>query len=259
MNNTTIPAPPNWAKDGITETIEDARGNQFATFANYPKEFSILRQIDDCFVRVFSEPVDSKEFVSLVMLHRAHSAFRVAASLAMAGQAVESTVVCRSCLEFTLYGACVVKKPELLEIWLKRNDDESSTKEQKESFKIVKLKPILIDVDSEMSRVWNYFYDETIEFGAHPNPLGVLSSARLTADNKVRRIDSSYLHGDGPLLWFRVRATAQVGLCSLLIFNAVHRGIFESTGVDRIAQGLKPLVDKMFREKVQSRPAAPAA
>jgi len=186
-------------------------------------------------------------------MQRAHSTFRTAAGLSLSGQAVEAAIVRRACLESTLYGVSIKLDPKLLELWLRRNDDETSKRAQKRAFQNANLLPVLRSVDPKMSEVWSFHYEEAIEFGAHPNPMGILSSARWAEDGVKQELQVTYLHGDAPLLWFAMRSTAHVGLASLLIFYHMAEGVFLNTGVREKTLGLRSVVDAMFKEKRGTR------
>jgi hypothetical protein len=95
-----IPSPPGWGKDTLSEFLELAQRNRFATFANKPEWYRRLSILDDCFMRVSKGWINPPDLVTPLLFQRCYSAFRAAAGLAMAGQVTDLYAQIRTCLEY---------------------------------------------------------------------------------------------------------------------------------------------------------------
>lgn len=69
------PTPPGWGNDPLTRYLDDARGNQFATFANKRSEVIDLIAIDGMFRMLLEGAVNPRPFVPMGFLLRAHSTY----------------------------------------------------------------------------------------------------------------------------------------------------------------------------------------
>ena len=122
-NVRTSQPPPRWGADPLSEFIDNALANVFATFVHKPIQYKHILDVDSCFYKVASNLSNPTDFVAAFLLLRSHSAYRAACRLALSGQATESYVVLRSCLEYAIYALHIDKNPFLAELWLKRHDD----------------------------------------------------------------------------------------------------------------------------------------
>ncbi len=70
--------PPGWADDSLTEYIENAYRQRFATFANKRDWFQRLARLDRCFLRVVKDWINPPDILTPLLFIRCHSAYRVA-------------------------------------------------------------------------------------------------------------------------------------------------------------------------------------
>src|SRR5271165_1796475 len=92
--------PVGWGADKLSEFFEDARQQQFATFANFQWAYAILRQVDDCLHVAATNLNQPSDVLGAVLLIRSHSAYRAACAMATATQLPESFELLRSALEY---------------------------------------------------------------------------------------------------------------------------------------------------------------
>ena len=130
-------APPGWGADKLTEFLDNGRNGHWATFVKKRPVVERLIQIDAQFVKVSTNWMNPESQITAQLLLRCHAALRTAAGLAMAGQACEATVMCRSTLEFAAYALHIHRDPALETIWLNRHNDAATEKQQKKAFKQV--------------------------------------------------------------------------------------------------------------------------
>ena len=76
--NEPLPPPPGWGQDLLTQFLDTARRNQFATFANKNVAMNDLISLDSMFTKLVTDPVTAKLFAPMSFFLRAHSAYRAA-------------------------------------------------------------------------------------------------------------------------------------------------------------------------------------
>lgn len=242
--------PPGWGADSLSAFLDDVRHNQLATFHNKKPACELLQRIDACYVKVGTNMLNPKDFVTPFFFYRAHSSFRAACACALAGQSVETYNLARSSLEYAAYGLAISQSKGLNKIWLKRNDDSASKKRAKEAFQIAKLRPLMANCDTRLAEIFSHLYELCIEQGAHPNPLGVLGSVKQTTGNDELQYLQIYLHGDGVVLDAGLKSLVEVGICTLFLaqHNPTFKARFELLGVKEELKKLQKDVGRLVRK-----------
>lgn len=237
MPDAAIPRPLGWGNDKLTEFLDAAQDNQFATFAKKRAEYGLLREIDDAFMRVAENLINPQNMLSATLLYRSHAAYRAACRTSMAGQCPETFVLLRSCLEYAGYGLHIHKKPELGVTWLDRHQDADALREMKKRFLAIDVQKVVASVDSRLGQIYEELYDRAIDFGAHPNVRGVTGSMTMDEGPEQTKLMHIYLHGDDLALASALKSTAQAGLTSLHIFQHVFPVRFQLLGLrERLAE-----------------------
>lgn len=226
----TLEPPDGWASDPLSAFIETARQNTFATFENLKGSYNRLRDIDRLFVRATENLHglrDDTDLLPATFLLRAHSAYRGACRLVLSGQLPEAYMVLRGGLENSLYGFFLHTHPEKAETWLRRSDDAASKQKVKDEFQIGPMLTLLDSKDTGTGKAVRGLYEQTIDYGAHPNELALTSNARTKMIDGGKRFELSYLTGDSTVLRLCLKTTAQVGVGSLTISRLIFRERFE--------------------------------
>lgn len=128
--------PPNWGYDEITRMFDNARGNEFATYANIKGEIQRLIDIDALYRKVVDGLNHSKDWFAGFFVLRAHSNYLAACRMGWSGQIPECYALLRSCLENALYGIYLAKNPDSRETWLRRHDSDQHKRKVRNEFKI---------------------------------------------------------------------------------------------------------------------------
>jgi hypothetical protein len=224
--------PLGWGDDKLSEFLEAIRSQQFATFANDVGGFySIIREVDLCFVKITENLTNPKNLLAAVLLVRSHAAYRAACSTAMGTQLPETFVLLRSCLEYAAYGLHLNANPSLGETWLKRHDDAAALRAMKKAFVGPEIDQTIVATDQEIWHVYNELYERTIDFGGHPNLRGVLSNMLMNENVDNRQLQPIYLHGNPTTVRHALKSTAQVGVCSLHLFRDILAARFRLLGI----------------------------
>ena len=232
-----LPLPQGWGDDKLSEFLWLARNNQLVTFALKRSEYGKLREIDAAFVQIGENLLNPKNLLSANMLYRSHSAYRAACGTSMAGQAPETYVLLRSCLEFAGYGLFIFKSPELGITWLNRHDGPDATRAMKRAFQAVNVQKVVESADARLGEIYRTLYERAIDFGGHPNVMSVTGNMTMNECDGRVEMNHLYLHGDDDALLMALKTTAQVGITSLHVLQHVFQERFMLLGLhEKLAQ-----------------------
>ena len=234
--------PPGWGDDPLSAFIDKALDNTFATFHNLKSQYALLKNIHIIFDSIVHNLDRSSEWFASFFLFRSHSAFLGSVRLALSGAIPESYIVLRGCLENAFYGFYLHKDKVRQEIWLRRHDDKKSKGKMKGEFTIGKVLDFIKANDNNLYGISSELYERTIDFGGHPNEKAFFSVMKQETDKSKITFDSGYLIGNEPALQFSMKSSAQIGICSLLIFEKIYDKRFEILGlsdqINQLKQGL---------------------
>ena len=227
-----MPPPPRWGNDELTNFLDTARTNQFSTFANKISETKRIIEIDETFLNVIKEGARAGHLhAPFLLLVRAHSAYRAAASCAFSGQAAELHPLLRLMLEQGGYAFLMFRKPKLQGVWLDRKANASKFKRE---FTIGKFKGILASSDANLKSAFDELYESALDFGAHPNEMSVTGSLKIDVHEGRETWKVLYLHPDGLMLDHSLRSLTAVGICVLLLFYKILALLFDSSGTSSV-------------------------
>ena len=209
---------PGWGDDKLSEFLQRVRDHQLATFTNIRPAFNLLRDVDECFVHI-AESMEKSETsrLSLIFFARCHSAYRAACGTTMAGQSPETFVLLRSCLEYSGYALLIHQEPTLDMVWLHRHNGDDAHWKMRNAFTATKAKKAVQSTDPGLGGWYSDLYEETVDFGGHPNPKGITLIIRCDEDS-YSQID---LHSDGLFLRHCLNSTMRTGICSLYVFENI--------------------------------------
>jgi hypothetical protein len=226
------PKPPGWGDDELTKFWDATRHNQFGTFVNKAPQFRKLSAIDALFHRASKDWLNPASEVSAMLLLRTHSAFRAAAGLAAAGQAVEAYAQNRLVLEFAGVAVHIHRDPPLGIIWLNRHQSEKALEEAINAFSHRKVAKTVTAANLIAGKRFEDLYQRTIDWGGHPNERTVTGNMKMVKEPERRVMLAIMMHGDGPELDMILKTTAQCGLVALDILESVFSARFELLGIN---------------------------
>jgi hypothetical protein len=135
---------------------------------------------------------------------RSQYAYKAVAGMSLSGQVAESFPMMRSCLEYAGHSLVIKNTSALQEVFLNRHVDDTSKRERKAQFTIANTIAVIRKFDAKVATILKGFYDRTIDFGAHPNPVGMLSTLKIEktergrnygdrcSNNRIRAIDACH-------------------------------------------------------------------
>ena len=234
--------PPSWGDDQLSAFIENAAGNIYASFHNLKPQFNLLKDIHLVFDSIVQNLDRTPEWFASFFLFRSHAAFLGAVRLALSGAIPESYMVLRGCLENAFYGFYLYDDKERQETWLRRHDDQKSKAKMRSEFTIGKVLGFMKTKDKALHKISKDLYERTIDLGGHPNEKAFFSVVKQKKDKSKITFDSAYLIGNEPALQLAIKSSAQIGICSLSIFEKIYEKRFQILGlsdrINRLKQGL---------------------
>jgi hypothetical protein len=232
-----MPPPLGWGDDTLSVFFDQSRNNVFARFEN--PTYRRLAEIDKAYGLICNNLVEPPDWFVTTFLPRAHSVYRAAAHLALAGQLPETYMLLRGCLEDAVYGFYFLHKPNTHELWLRRHENATAGQVVRDEFKIGKMLRFLTKHDTDLGSIVKALYDRTIDYGAHPNERGVMQSAKMTENQTHHRFDVVYLSGNNKALAACLKSTAQVGVASLKVFRHALPEHYDRVGVTALLPSLQ--------------------
>ena len=231
--------PPGWGRDELTKAWDHARANQLGTFANRRGAYKRIAAIDRAFATILQGSANPGNELATMLFFRCHSAFRAAAGLAAAGQAVESYSLDRAALEFAGYALHIFRNPAEGRVWLNRHQDQSSTDAARRAFSHKKVLASVVSANRQGGHRFETLYQQTIDLGAHPNQLAVTGHMDIVDEDGAHQMRSIYLHASGPAHDLALKTTATCGAVSLEIMQCVYSARFELLGVSALLPALQ--------------------
>jgi len=245
--------PPEWSNDPLSVFFKDAEYNIRVTALKLPAVYDLLGRVHSLFKR-FDEAIEKdnrEEFlVPRFLMVRTHSSFLAGIRIAMSGQFSEAFPVLRSAVECTWYALHIAKDPkgtERAEIWLRRNENDAAKVRCKSEFSVGKVRQTHEGLDPSTAKELYGIYEKLIDFGAHPNQLGVMTALRKSeADNQVD-FNVGILHAKPLTIVFTLRIAVGVAMGALKTFQLVFPERFTLVGIDLEIEKLISEANALFK------------
>jgi hypothetical protein len=231
--------PPDWGSaDSFSRYFRDAELNDRATAAKYPAVFAFLQRVHATFETAESavEKDDgAARVVPRFLFVRVHAAYLRACRLGMSGQVSEAHAVLRAGLEQAWYALHIAKDPDPLaraEVWLRRNESPEALNSCKADFTVRNVRKTHEALDAATAADLKALYDDVIDFGAHPNQLGVLAAVRSTREQDRVDYKVGVLYPEQAPVLFTLRLATAIAIGALKLFRLVYPERFALVGLD---------------------------
>ncbi len=238
----SLSTPPGWGNDELSQFLRTAEENAWATFINLKAQYDLLLGIHRAYKKAVDNLHNTDNWFPILFLLHAHSAYLGAVRLAMSCQLPEAYRILRGCIESSLYGLHVHRNPASAEAWLKRHDDSAALQKAKTEFVIGPMFTLLESVDLKTAQAAKSLYEQTIDFGGHPNEKAIISNLKISREPGSVRFDLAYLNADSLALQLCLKTCARTGVASLRIFRQVFGTRFNLIGlsaeIDSLSKGL---------------------
>jgi hypothetical protein len=249
----TKPEPPNWGNDSLSQFFKEADRNARVAAANYPSVFESLQRVDSAFHRAAEIVEKDSEWTRLVprfLLIRTHSSFLAAIRAGMSGQIGEAFVLLRAVIEQSWYALHMATGPEAelrTDIWLMRNESSAATGKCKAEFTVKNVRSTHEGLDLAAAAELQQLYEKLIDYGAHPNQMGVFTSIKSHESETAVGFQVGILHPAELPVMVTLRLGMAVAIGALKIFLLIYPERFLLMDFEPELQRLIAELNSIFR------------
>ncbi len=233
-----LKSPKGWGNDELSQFLSAAHVNTFAMFQDKADYYDKLSKINDLICKSIESTANTNLLIPSIVLLRAHASYLAAVRLALATQACESFMAQRGALEAAVYSEYIANNKEASTKWLNRNDSDTALGQMRREFRIGPIMEELKGRDLRVGRAIRTLYEITIDWGAHPNPRGVMGTMEVESDSDNLSIELQYLTTKDEQIELALKSTARVGIGVLELYGLVFPKRFEIACLDQEIQRL---------------------
>lgn len=227
-----IQLPINWGNDALTQFQTKAFTNELAAYAN-SKWQSLLSDLTEALIDCSVDALSNTSYQSdtgYMLFVLAHSQYLAATRLVSSGHPSAVYPICRSGIEYAIYGCYLVKSPDALNRWHDKPTKSNSKafKDWSSEFKFSNL--ITKITDQEHLQKWaRQLHETSIEFGGHPNETALYSNLSNLDFNDLSKTPLiNVLHPSNQFLDVATKFTIETGMFVLKTYSLLHKqGLYE--------------------------------
>lgn len=231
---------PPWEGDPLSTLMANAEENVRVTALNWPDVYEVQQRGHHLLTRVHeiieSDPGDVHLLVPRLLIARSRAAILAAMRSAMSGQGVEAEPALRLAIEATWYALHVARDPAppaRAEIWWARGSSPQATQACKNEFSVAKVRATHEQADAATAGAMKTLYDDTIDYGGHPNQGGVAASLLVdTSSPDIPKVRVGILHPGTPITLAALKATIDVMIGAAKTVGLIYPEGFEAKGVN---------------------------
>lgn len=153
--------PQEWGTDQLAAFLDLSSDNLLASYVHARQHYDDVARVDAAYVTFTDNLLNPDDLIAPMFFLQAHAAYRSAASLAMSCESAPAFMVMRGCLEHSLYGLYVNRKPDTFDLWLKREDSDETRQLVRNEFRISRLKDCLREADQTTADAADGLYGKT--------------------------------------------------------------------------------------------------
>lgn len=143
--------------------------------ASPPQLMQLVDEMDAFFHREFFTQPFEMDPVGALLAMNAYTSLIGAVREALSGHVALVFPAARAALESACYALLVSEHEVNADVWLNRNRSVSDLKACRKLFTVENTIRILKPIQPEMAEYVRGLYEASIDYGAHPNPLGIMS------------------------------------------------------------------------------------
>jgi len=247
------PVSPDWDKITLSTAFEMSEGNLQEGLATYPQVSAVLEELHRILLRVTScVQHDGREsrIVPRMLMTRVHSTIVAASRLAWGGHVYEVYPLLRVAIEQAWYALHMASDPKgtvRARTWLCRNDNAEAMKQCKLEFKVGSVRGTHEALDEPSASEMQRLYEWMIDFGAHPNQMGMLSILERSADSDNHVYGMPVLTASPLPRLLALRMTANVGVGVLHVFRLIYPERWRIAGLDVDTDRFAEQIERVFR------------
>ena len=143
--------------------------------------------------------------------------FTAAIDVGLSGEVPACFGLQRLCVESVVYAYTIMRRPELSDVWLMRDDTPENKKSFRKEFQITGLIDALPDSGLVPRAEVEEMYDSTIDYGGHPNRDAVLASAMRWGSKKRQPGGAELFEFEELPLLLALKTIALTGYCMVCL------------------------------------------
>jgi hypothetical protein len=189
-----LPAEDRNLREPYREYSITKRRNYLTVVRHLPELWDCFLKLDEIWVRdlVNMTTVTEKERPSLILMFRhSHQQFRIAFELGFATAITEAWSIMRGSIDTAMVAHKIFREPNLLAVWVRKNDGKAELKEYKKAFKSANLFPVEYGWGGTAILLSCYS-----EWGTHPGIGAISLHAKIEAVATGLHWKHTYLEAD---------------------------------------------------------------
>ena len=190
-----LPAEERNLREPYREYFITKRKNYLAVVRDLPELWDCFMRLDGIWARSLNnmQTVMEKERPPLIAMFRhSHQQFRIAFELGFATAMTEAFSIMRGSIDTAMVAHKICREPNLLAVWLRKDNGNLERKAYKEAFKSATLFPARYGLAELRS-----FYRDYSEWGTHPGIGAISMHTRIEARATGQDWNHAYLETDG--------------------------------------------------------------
>lgn len=206
--------------------------------------YARVREIDAIFrIATFNLENNQQNIFPVVFMARAHSSYLNASRLAMSGAYNDAYRAMKICIEDSLHAYYLFKNPRSAVTWLNHQDRKETVDQRKTEFDVRNLLEFLYTAEPQIGRSARELYTRMTDYIDRPADSMAVKGIGAGDTAETYEFTVDYLIGDNPQVRACMKADAETGLCSLLIFKSIFAKNFESLG---LIKDLNRILEHLF-------------
>jgi hypothetical protein len=159
----------------LSSYLKDISENLLDHSKTPPDLMYLIHNMDDFFRNeVFIDGLVMNPISSLLCMN-ALMQFNASTNQALSGHVVTVFPIVRSALEAACYAFIISQDDKNSAVWYNRNKSEEDLKKCRVLFTVANCVKFLKKIDVELAQFVGDLYTASIDFGAHPNPISVMT------------------------------------------------------------------------------------
>lgn len=239
---------PNPENETLNKRLDWCHGNKNHIIQHQPEIFNLFERTFKVFFNFGNNlhGLDGEEYLNVSFFYNmAFGSFVGAARMLLGGQLAPAFMVMRGLLENALYGHYIFHNEGYFEIWESRIENERPGPEFIKTFKPAKMIESLKKESEDLGDRAKLLYDQTIDFGAHPNPSAFYSDVEWqdSQNQKYTFHWITHLKKDPAAFVFCSDALIKTGAVVLAIFRLIFKECFQILG-------LSEEIDELLKQNI---------
>jgi hypothetical protein len=214
--------------------FEKVEQNTFISSVNLGPRYKFLVLAHDLWIKAMEalNPIDEDALLAGWFLKMASSSWLAGLRVGLGGQPTEAQPLFRSALESAGYAAHFHLDASRRVVWLSRHDSSEAERACRDVFTTRNVRESLTALSPKVREYWDYCYNKSIDWGAHPNEKSLMSRLDVRRD-EANMISSLTLISDRRLDYkFVAHGGAEVAATCVAVFNRIFESKFRLAGID---------------------------